>query len=181
MEHLVTRITDPDVLWLASIGETLRPDYINVEQDLLWKDSPFDWIRRLPSRRKGKVGEQLVAGWCAAKGFDVIASGDSDADRVIAGKRVEIKMSTLWENGTYKFQQLRDQHYAYVICLGISPFDAHCWVIPKAVVWSKTPPQHGGSRGSDTRWLSFQAASPDAWLAEHGGRLSQVWQIMNQW
>ena len=87
MDYLVNLINDPDVRWLASIGETLRPDYINVEQDLLWKDSPFDWIRCLPSRRKGKVGEQLVAGWCAAKGFDVTSSGDSDADRVIAGKR----------------------------------------------------------------------------------------------
>ena len=177
----MNRILDPEVRWLASSGQMLRNDYINDEQDRLWKDSPFDWIRRLPSRRKGKVGEQLVAGWCAAKGFDVTASGDSDADRIIAGKKVEIKMSTLWENGIYKFQQLRDQDYAYVICLGISPFDAHCWVIPKAVVWARTPPQHGGSRGSDTRWLSFEAARPDAWLADYGGRLAQVWQIMKQW
>lgn len=177
----MNRIQDPEVRWLASSGQMLQGDYINPEQDRLWKDSPFDWIRRLPSRRKGKVGEQLVAGWCAAKGLDVTASGDSDADRIIAGKRVEIKMSTLWENGIYKFQQLRDQDYAYVICLGISPFDAHCWVIPKAVVWARAPSQHGGARGSDTRWLSFEAASPAAWLADYGGRLAQVWQIMKQW
>ena len=177
----MNRIQDPEVRSLASSGQMLQGDYINPEQDRLWKDSPFDWIRRLPSRRKGKVGEQLVAGWCAAKGLDVTASGDSDADRIIAGKRVEIKMSTLWENGIYKFQQLRDQDYAYVICLGISPFDAHCWVIPKAVVWARAPSQHGGSRGSDTRWLSFEAASPAAWLADYGGRLAQVWQILKQW
>ena len=77
MDDLVSRIRDPEVLWLASLGTTLQADYVNVEQDSLWKDSPFDWIRRLPSRRKGKVGEQLVAGWCAAKGFDVTGSGDS--------------------------------------------------------------------------------------------------------
>ena len=177
----MSRILDPEVRWLASNGQMLQGDYINPEQDRLWKDSPFDWIRRLPSRRKGKVGEQLVAGWCAAKGLDVTTSGDSDTDRIIAGKRVEIKMSTLWENGIYKFQQLRDQDYEYVICLGISPFDAHRWVIPKAVVWARASSQHGGSQGIDTRWLSFEAASPAAWLADYGGRLAQVWQIMKQW
>ena len=40
MDHLMNCITDPDVLWLAGSGEMLRPDYINAEQDLLWKDSP---------------------------------------------------------------------------------------------------------------------------------------------
>lgn len=177
----MSRITDPEVRLLAALGGTLRSDYVNAKQDQQWKDSPFDWIRRLPSRRKGKIGEQLVAGWCAAKGFDVTAAGDADADRVIAGQRVEIKLSTLWASGVFKFQQLRDQDYEYVICLGLSPFDAQCWVIPKAVVWNKTPPQHGGSRGTDTRWLSFEAANPENWLADYGGRLAQVQEIIRQW
>lgn len=177
----MNRIDDPEVRLLASSAQMLQSDYTNAEQDRLWKDSPFDWIRRLPSPRKGKAGEQLVSGWCAAKGLDVTASSDSDADRVIAGQRVEIKMSTLWDSGVYKFQQLRDQDYAYVICLGISPFDAHCWVIPKDVVWERTTPQHGGSRGSDTRWLAFEAAMPPVWLVDYGGRLARVWQIMSRW
>jgi hypothetical protein len=54
-----------------------------------------------------------VAGWCAAKGLDVTSSRNPEADRVIAGKRVEIKFSTLWESGVYKFQQIRDQDYEY--------------------------------------------------------------------
>ena len=177
----MSRILDPEVRWLASCAQMLRSDYTNAEQDRLWEGSPFDWIRRLQSRRKGKVGEQLVAGWCAAKEFDVTASGDSEADRVIAGKRVEIKMSTLWDTGVYKFQQLRDQDYAYVICLGLSPFDANCWVIPKAAAWARARSQHAGSGGSDTRWLSFEAAQPPAWLADYGGRLTQAWQIMKRW
>ena len=40
----------------------------------------------------GSIGEQLVAGWFAAKGLDVLRTGDSEADRVIDGKRVEIKV-----------------------------------------------------------------------------------------
>ena len=96
-----------------------------------WSASPFEWIRARPSRQVGKIGEQLVAGWSAAKGFDVIRSPDAEADRVIAGKRVEIKFSTLWKSGVFKFQQFRDQRYAFAICLGLAPFDARCWAISK--------------------------------------------------
>ena len=46
----------------------------------------------------------------------------------------------LWQTGTYKFQQIRNQNYRFVVCLGISPHDAHCWIIPKNVLmelWAK--------------------------------------------
>ena len=61
-------------------------------------------------------------------------STDSECDRVIEGLRVEIKGSTRWKTRGFKFQQLRDQRYDVAICLGISPFDAHCWTIPKEVI-----------------------------------------------
>jgi hypothetical protein len=35
-------------------------------------------------------------------------------------------------------------------------------------------PQHGGAEGLDTKWLSFQADSPPAWLSPFGGTLNQV-------
>jgi hypothetical protein len=87
----------------------------------------------------------------------VSRSPDSDADRVVEGKRVEVKFSTLWKNPPYKFQQLRDQNYDLAICLGVSPFNAHCWAISKATIlheWKTTGnvvPQHGARAGSDTR------------------------------
>ena len=126
------RITDPDVQLLAAIASTLRADYEKV--DLSWEGSPFEWVKTRPSRQVGKIAEDLVAGWLAAKGFNVSRCTDSDADRVIESKRVEIKSSTLWRNGQYKFQQIRDQNYDIAICLGISPFEAHCWVIEKSVL-----------------------------------------------
>lgn len=169
-------ITDPDVQLLASIAAMLASDYVSQAEDP-WAGSPFAWIKSRPSRQIGKIGEQLVAGWCAAKGFDVTGAGDSEADRVIGGRRVEIKFSTLWANGGYTFQQIRDQNYEFAICLGVSPFDAHSWVIPKAVllqhVIGKTP-QHRGRAGTDTFWLSFPATSPPCWLSPHGGPLSQL-------
>lgn len=149
---------DPEFDLLASIAATLKNDYIREGIADPWAGSPFAWILSGPSsRQRGAIGERLVAGWCAAKGFDVIRSNNSDADRIIGGRKMEIKVSTLWQSGVYKFQQLRDQDYEYVVCLGISPQRVHCWVIPKDIIMIHTTPQHAGRRGSDTRWLTFPA------------------------
>lgn len=177
------QIKDPEVLLLASIAGTLKGDYVREGLADPWAGSPFAWIRTRPSRQVGKIGEQLVAGWCAAKGLDVVSSGDSQADRVIAGRRVEIKFSTLWESGVYKFQQLREQDYDFAVCLGIAPFDAHCWVISKAVLREHVighTPQHTGKGGTDTFWLSFEAANPPDWLRPCGGRLGDAYDMLRR-
>jgi hypothetical protein len=175
------QIVDAEVKMLAAIAAVLKRDYIRNGVDDPWAGSPFAWIKTRPSRQVGKIGEQLIAGWCAAKGFDVTASRDSEADRVIAGHRVEIKFSTLWQTGNYTFQQIRDQNYEYMICLGLSSFDAHCWVISKTIlrlhVLGHTP-QHAGKAGTDTFWLSFPATSPPTWLSSHGGSLEQAFGIL---
>jgi hypothetical protein len=172
-----SRITDPDVAILAALAADKESEYS--EDDAMWEGSPFRWIKTRPSRQIGAIGESLVAGWCATRGFDVIRSHNSDADRVIAGHAVEIKFSTLWTNNLiYKFQQIRDQEYDYLFALGVSPFDAQAWFIPKAELLSNRPPalvpQHGGAAGRDTKWLSFTATSPPEWLDQFGGRLADV-------
>lgn len=169
-------IKDPEVRILASISQALQVEYTSEDRE--WEGSPFAWIKSRPSRQVGAIGEKLVAGWLAARDFNVSRSPDSDADRVIEGKRVEIKFSTLWANGGYKFQQLRDQNYELAICLGVSPFSAHCWVLPKGDIlrlWKdehKISSQHGGAGGSDTAWIDVRIDSPPDWLAEYGGSLS---------
>jgi len=100
-------IKDSEVMILVGISQALQLEYQSENRE--WEGSPFAWIKTRPSRQVGAIGERLVAGWLAARGFNVTRSSDSDADRVIEGKRVEIKFSTLWANGGYKFQQLRDQ------------------------------------------------------------------------
>jgi len=124
----------------------------------------------------------LVAGWCAAKGFDVVRSRSSQADRIVDGHRIEIKFSTLWKNGGYKFQQIRDQDYDYAFCLGVSPFDAHAWLIPKTILRQYVighMGQHTGAGGSDTAWLGFPPNKPFDWMAPYGGRLSDVAQLLS--
>jgi len=175
------RIQDKDVLILAGLSAALEKDYV-VEKDP-WQGSPFQWIQARPSRQKGAIGEALVAGWAAAKGLDVVRNLNSDADRIVNGHRIEIKYSNLWSStGVFKFQQIRDQQYDYCFCLGLSPWDAQAWFIPKHLLMGDFSPglssQHGGRSGTDTRWLSFEAANPPEWLAPFGGRLSDVYKLI---
>lgn len=175
-------ITDPQVKKLASVAADIAPNYAATVNDP-WLGSPFQWILSLSSRTKGAVGEALVARWCAVNGFDVVRTGDSQADRIIEGHRVEIKFSTLWKSGVFKFQQIRDQDYAYCLCIGISPFDAQAWLLPKAVLREYVighMGQHTGASGSDTAWLSFQANSPLSWMAPYGGRLADVRRLITE-
>ncbi len=176
-------IGDPEVAALATIAATLQAEY--TADEAAWRGSPFAWIKTRPSRQVGTIGEKLIAGWLAAKDFDVARSPDSDADRLVNGHRVEVKFSTLWKTGLYRFQQLRDQNYELAICLGVGPFDAHCWAIPKAELlsrWKRSiqlgrevdgiQSQHGGSEGRDTAWLTIDPAAAGAWLRPFGGTLS---------
>ena len=174
-------IDDFDIL--VSVANRLKNSYIRGGDDP-WANSPFAWIKTRPSRQVGKIGEQLVAAWCQRRGFIVSGSGDSQADMVMNGKRIEVKFSTLWESGVYTFQQIRDQNYEYAIFLGISPSEAHCWLVSKSVLRQHVighTPQHAGKVGSDTFWLSFHVESPPDWLRPFGGTLSKAFEVMTQY
>jgi hypothetical protein len=173
---------DDHVELLARVSDELRTEYADDTSE--WKGSPFEWIMGRPSRQVGKIGEQLVSRWCRANGLRVGRSPDQEADRIIEGLRVEIKYSRRWQNGGYVFQQLRDQNYDLVICLGLSPFDAHCWVLTKEIVMEQwragngLQTQHGGRRGSDTAWLAVDPMNPPAWLAPLGGSLAAALDVL---
>ena len=180
---LMIGIGDRDVELLAEYSKDLQKEY--EEDDETWEGSSFAWIRSRPSRQKGTIGEKLVSRYLKYKGFDVKRSPDRDADRVINQKRVEIKSSTLWKNGFYKFQQLRDQNYSFAICLGISPGDVHCWVLPKEVIMEQwriggIRSQHGGQDGRDTAWLQVDPDNVQNWLREWGGNLSKATLIITR-
>lgn len=174
-------IKDLEVKSLAEYSEALQKDYQG-KKKTVWEKSPFGWLLSGPSsREKGAIGEELISLYLKHKGFNISRSPDSEADRVVAGKRAEIKMSTLWKNGSYTFQQIREQNYDFVICLGVSPFDAHCWAIPKQVIIDKwhndevkeIRGQHGGGKGTDTAWLQFNPQFPPEWIKEWGGSLAE--------
>jgi|SRR3989338_89558 len=171
-------ISDQEDRSLVSISESLKKNYADSSEGQ-WHGSPFSWILSKPSRQKGKIGEELVSTWCASKGLEVGRSPNSDSDRVIEGKKIEIKFSTLWENGQYKFQQIRDQDYDYLFCLGISPFAVHAWIMKKEEMpLDIMPYQHGGSEGRDTRWLTVRPDNIPGQLNKFGGSLSSVLKIL---
>ena len=152
-------------------------------QDDEWAQSPFGWLKRLPSRSIGAAGENLVAAWCAALGYTVEPTEDGEADRLIQGRRVEIKMSTRWANGRFKFQQIRDQNYEIMICIALSPRleDTAIWVIPKAVLMDRpagVSGQHGGAGAIETLWLDVPAGAPPPWMERWGGDVVRAESVM---
>lgn len=156
--------TTLDFNLLASSATYIKQD---LEKDYLgWRDSPFEWVLRLPA---------------GSKGLSVDRSPDSQADMLVNGHRIELKTSTLWKSGIYKFQQIRDQNYEYVICLGISPFQAHCWVISKTILLKHVighMGQHTGVGGQDTSWITVNPNRPPSWLVPCGGGLDQAYLVL---
>lgn len=147
-------------------------------EDPAWAASPYAWLRRLPSSRRGAAGAAVVEAVLVGLGRQVGPSPDCEADRLVDGRRVEVKLSTLWASGEFRFQQLRDQNYESVAMLGVAPFEVRLWWVPKAVAWERAAPQHCGAKGSDTRWLRFAAAAPPAWLGAFGGELADAVRVI---
>ena len=167
---------------MAASAASLAPRYVASDDDP-WVGSPFEWILRVPSRTKGAIGELLVSEWASTVGLDVRRSPSSEADRVINGHRIEIKMSTLWKSGGFKFQQIREQDYDFCLCLGISPFEVNAWLLPKDLLREYVighMGQHTGAGGGDTAWLGFQANDAYPWMEPFGDRLGDVEELLRQ-
>lgn len=148
-----------------------------------WQNSPFRFLRTLPSRSRGAAAEAIVERWATARGLEVRRPGSTHYDRVINGHRVEIKMSTLWSNGVYRFQQIRNQDYDHVLCLGISPRTVHAWLAPKPVLATHVIGvlgQHTGADGTDTAWFAVTPHDPPDWLAPYGPTLDRVANLLTQ-
>lgn len=142
-----------------------------------WSGSPFEWIRGVPSATKGRVGKALITEWARTVGLFIEGAPDGKGDRWINGHLVQIKMSTLWDAGFYKFQQIRDQDYAYCLCLGISPFEVHAWLLPKNTIKEHVigrMGQHTGSGASETSWLEVRPEAVHDWMRPYGSTLNSV-------
>jgi hypothetical protein len=173
------KIISPEFDLLASAANFIKSEFKKDES--VWAQSPFEWVLTLPSASKGKLGKRLVYQWCAIKGLSIDSCPDSQADMMINGHRVEIKFSTLWEVNIYKFQQIRDQNYEYAVCLGISPFEAHCWVISKKVLKQYVighMGQHTGLAGQETAWFAVNPQSPPSWILPFGGTLDEAYKVL---
>lgn len=143
--YVATTATYGDVL--ADITED---PYIN---------SLFLPIKTLSSKKKGAVFEKFVDEICTKNGHRVLRPDKSTAyDRLIDGKRVEIKGSFLWGKGThFRWQQIRTaQDYDYVLFLAFYPDRLELYTATSDVVKENlevqdekgnwTYNQHGGKK-----------------------------------
>lgn len=140
----------------------------------VWEASPFGWIRKEPSRRKGAIGESLVQDWARHQGIAVERARSSGHDCMLDGVAVEVKLSLLWRGGEFAFQQIRDQDYAVACLLGLEAQRVHLWAVPKDVLRDHSTGQHTGAAAQDTKWLRFLANDPPAWLAPYGDSLREA-------
>ncbi len=92
--------------------------------DKKWTDKPFFIIKILANTSKGDLAEEFIVRYCKQLGFTLEdkATRLGDYDKVINGKRFEIKMATEDVSGNFQFNHLRyDYKYDGVICIGVSP------------------------------------------------------------
>ena len=160
---------------LAATASYIQKDL--QEYSDLWKDSPFEWVLQLPARKKGKLGRQLLSPWLVSKGISVESTKDSSETLLIKGYKVAIKFSTMWTKGFYRFQQIRSEGYDYVMCLGLSPLEAHCWIFPKAYVLSYATQQH---KGAKEYWIPINPKKPPEWVMGYGGSLENVYEFIKK-
>ena len=99
-------------------------DAVNNKDIDPYNGSPFQIYKEMSSKRKGKFFEMIVAEYCENLGCGVFPPENSDHDRIISGKKVEIKGSMLWEGHEelFRWQQIRPaQDYDMMVFLAMYP------------------------------------------------------------
>ena len=166
-----------DYQMLAATASYLQEEI--EEKNELWKNSPFEWILQLPARKKGQLGRRLVAAWCASKGLPVSKTKDAGETLLLGENKIALKFSTLWASGKYAFQQIREDGYDYVLCFGISPFEAHCWVISRDHALKNAKKQHRAAKGAEY-WVQIDPKNPPDWISDNGGSLQKAFEVLNK-
>ena len=162
---------DPEFRELAATASRLQGDLDEIND--LWKDSPFEWVLQLPSRKKGKFARELLMSWFAEKGISFEKVRDSSETLSYGGKVFAIKFSTLWNSGNYTFQQIRPKGYDYLICFGISPFFANCWILERKNTLQNSSEQHRGEKGAEY-WFAIDPRDPLEWVKGSGGSMNNA-------
>lgn len=156
------------------------PTFKGIVEDAICADpyinSPFKPLKSLASRTKGAAFERITSDILTTQGHEVMAPLSSEYDRLVDGKRVEIKGSFLWGNyGYFRWQQIRaNQEYDYILFLSFFPdrLEIHFATKDTAIKHLSTPDsdghfphnQHGG-RNQDSGTYYMQGVAEDfPWL-----------------
>lgn len=156
------------------------------DDDAFWAGSPFDWIRRLPSRTRGAIVRTLAESIFEQNGY---APQHRPNSFEIDGTNIISRSSMIWETGDWKFQQVRDTNFDFLFCLGLLPHSASAWLMPKSELYladgslTDRPGwaiQHGGQTGTEDAWLNVDPTNVQPWLNQFGGDVSHMSHILSQ-
>ena len=164
--HIEEEIPSEEFKFLALTSTELQKGL--EENDDKWQYSPFEWITHLPARSKGKIARQLLTKWLLWKDIKITRINTSGETIKIKNKEYAMKFSTLWKSGIYRFQQIKKVGPEYIICFGLSPLKAHCWIIDRDSAITHGNPQHKGATNSEY-WLSINPNNLPDWLDKYGG------------
>ena len=159
----------------------VHTDYTQKQKINPYQGSPMKMYQDLSSKAKGAAFEYLITEILNTNGFTVEKPKKStDYDRLINGKKVEIKGSLGWvtngEISHYRFQQLRSsQDYEIVLFLFITPEGIELKGATKETVMKKLAyqdeegfwphNQHGGKRvNSGTFCLDVTSVDAADWM-----------------
>ncbi len=170
-------ITDAGTSMMADFVSTAIVETLEAKPDP-WRGSPFAPLRRLTSVQKSKVARAILGQWFASVGVTVtVKTIVGNATLILPENQLAVvKLSTRWEEGMYHFQQLKDWDYQQALLFGLSPQQAHLWIVPREEIMTRSVPQHG----IDSRMLTVSPADPPAWLRQYGGTLDQAASILAQ-
>lgn len=172
-----------DWLRIEAIASGIKGKF-DTPEDAEWNGSSLKWIRSKPSATVGKIGRALVKALCDGASIQAMPAGYS---LEVNGKTLQVRTSTGWSGGGFKFQQLRNENYSAVFCLGITPSKVFAWVIPKGVIfkadgaiWKKDglTPQHKGKGGSGTAWINVDVGSIPSWMTQYGDSIAAAMAVL---
>jgi hypothetical protein len=171
----------PDVDFFMRTSLDLHDQHPELRE---WPDSAFDWTLRVATGTRGAIGRQLAEAWIASMGIPTGRLSEYNRHYVLAWNyRIQVKTSTLWDSGNFRFQQIRDQNYDFLLCLGLMPTDVSAWLIPKQTVIEHLDGvggQHTGASARETLWMNPVPGANGTWIDEYGDQLSDVRQLLLQ-
>jgi len=143
-----------------------------------WRGSRFAPLRSLKPIPKSNAGREMLAMWFAHHGVvATVKKVAGNATLVLPDNRLAmVKVSTLWSEGLYRFQQIKDWDYEVALLLGISPQVIHLWLIPREEIITRSKPQHG----LESRMLDVHPDKLPNWMSSYGGTLPQAQAIMRE-
>ncbi|MCP4139403.1 MAG: site-specific DNA-methyltransferase [Chloroflexi bacterium] len=141
---------------LASSASVLENKFKS--QDVPWENSPFEWQHYLAPNQKEVVGKELMLSWLESE------------EIMLKKEKVSLKFSTLSAEGNYEFENILEDDHEYLLCFGISPFEAHAWVFERATL----------STHAKENLISINPKNTPDWLKGKESSLESAIQILRK-